>query len=95
MDSHVLDFPLSGNFSVWLPLVVMVAFSIATLNVDGIRHDGKRARSFEHLRSLKYDFICFKKLMFRLRILRRGPPNGGPLLLESWWQQIQGCGDSL
>ena len=27
----------------------MVAFSIATLNVDGIRDDGKRARFFEYL----------------------------------------------
>ena len=67
----------------------MVAFSIATLNVDGIHDDDKRARIFEYLRSLKFDFFCFKKLMFRLKILRRGPPNGGGggggLLLESSW----------
>ena len=46
--------------SVWLPLVVMVAFSIATLNVDGIRDNGKRARIFEYLRSLKYDFYLLQ-----------------------------------
>ena len=33
----------------------MVAFSIATLNVDGIRDDDKRVRIFQYLRSLKYD----------------------------------------
>ena len=35
--------------SVWSPLAVMAAFSIATLNVDGIRDDDKRARIFEYL----------------------------------------------
>ena len=39
----------------------MVAFSIATLNVDGIRDDGKRARIFEYLRSLKYDFYLLQE----------------------------------
>ena len=34
----------------------MVAFSVVSLNVDGIRDDGKRARIFEYLRSLKHDF---------------------------------------
>ena len=34
----------------------MAAFSIATLNADGIRDDDKRARIFEYLRSLKYVF---------------------------------------
>ena len=33
----------------------MAAFSIATLNVDGICDNDKRARIFEYLRSLKYD----------------------------------------
>ena len=33
----------------------MVAFSVATLNIDGIRDGDKRARIFEYLRSLKYD----------------------------------------
>ena len=39
----------------------MVAFSIATLNVDGIRGDDKRARIFEYLRSLKYDFYLLQE----------------------------------
>ena len=47
--------------SVWLPLVVMVAFSVATLNVDGIHGDGKRAQIFEYLRSLKYDFYLLQE----------------------------------
>ena len=56
------NFFLSGKLlSVWLPLVVMVAFSIATLNVDGIRDDDKRARIFEVLRSLKYDFYLLQE----------------------------------
>ena len=47
--------------SVWLPLVVMVAFSIASLNVDGIRDDDKKARIFEYLRSLKYDLYLLQE----------------------------------
>ena len=39
----------------------MVAFSIASLNVDGIRDDGKRARIFEYLRSLKHDFFLIQE----------------------------------
>ena len=39
----------------------MVAFSIATLNVDGIRDDDKRARIFEYLRSFKYDFYLIQE----------------------------------
>ena len=39
----------------------MVAFSIASLNVDGIRDDDKRARIFEYLRSLKHDFFLIQK----------------------------------
>ena len=41
-EFHVFRFLLSGKLlSVWLLLVFMVAFSIASLNVDGIRDDGK------------------------------------------------------
>ena len=36
-------------------------FSIATLNVDGIRDDDERARIFEYLRSLKYDFYLLQE----------------------------------
>ena len=39
----------------------MAAFSIATLNDDGIRDDGKRARIFECPRSLKFDFYLLQE----------------------------------
>ena len=39
----------------------MVAFSVATLNVDGIRDDDNRARIFEYLTSLKYDFYLLQE----------------------------------
>ena len=39
----------------------MVAFSIVTLNGDGTRDDGKRARIFEYLRSLRYDFYLLQE----------------------------------
>ena len=39
----------------------MVPLSIATLNVDGIRDDDKRARMFEYLRSLKYNFYLLQE----------------------------------
>ena len=39
----------------------MVAFSIASLKVDGIRDDSKRARIFEYLKSLKYDFFLLQE----------------------------------
>ena len=55
---YTFQFPLSDRlWSVRLPLVIMVAFSIANLNVDGIRDDDKRVRIFEYLRSLKHDFF--------------------------------------
>ena len=47
--------------SLWLPLVVMVAFSIVTLNVDGICDDDKRAQIFEYLRTLKQDFFLLQE----------------------------------
>ena len=39
----------------------MVAFSIATLNVDGLNDGDKRARIFEYLRSLKHDFFLLQQ----------------------------------
>ena len=44
-----------------MPLVIIVAFPMATLNVDGIRDDDKRARIFEYLRSLKHDFFLLQE----------------------------------
>ena len=59
---HVFQFLLSGRLlSRRLLLVIMVAFSIASLNVDGIRDDDKRARIFEYLKSLKYDFFLLQE----------------------------------
>ena len=47
-EFYALQFPLPDRLlSVWLPLVIMVAFSIATLNIDSIGDDDKRARIFE------------------------------------------------
>ena len=57
-ESHAFRLPLSERLlSLRLLLAVMVAFSTASLNVDGIREDGKRARIFEYLRSLRHDFF--------------------------------------
>ena len=62
MRAHALELPFVCTLlSVWLPLEVMVAFSIAIFNVDGISDDGKRARIFEYLRSLKYDFFLLQE----------------------------------
>ena len=59
---HVFQFLLSGKLlSHRLLLVIMVAFSIASLNVDGIRDDDRRARIFEYLKSLKYDFFLLQE----------------------------------
>ena len=71
----------------------MVAFSIATLNVDGIRDDGKRAQIFEYLRSLKYDFYLLQKThvsRYRGVVRRVGVPASGILVAI-----VQRCRDSL
>ena len=61
-ESHAFRLPLSEKLlSLRLLLPVMVAFSIASLNVDGICDDGKRARIFEYLRSLKHDFFLLQE----------------------------------
>ena len=71
----------------------MVAFSIATLNVDGIREDDKRARIFVYLRSLKYDFYLLQETHVQIEDIEAWSAEWeGPLLLESWWQQIQAVG---
>ena len=44
-----------------LLLTVMVPFSIASLNVDGICDDNKRAQIFEYLRSLKHDSFLIQE----------------------------------
>ena len=70
----------------------MVAFSIATLNVDGICDDGKRTQIFEYLRFLKYDFYLLQETHVQAEDIEAWSAEWGFLLLESWWQQIQGCG---
>ena len=86
-EFHVFRFLLSGNLlSRRLPLVIMVAFSIASLNVDGIRDDDKRARIFEYLKSLKYDFFLLQETHIQTEDIEAWLTEwGGPLLLESWW----------
>ena len=59
---HVFRCLLSGKLLFgWLPLAVMVTFSIVSLNVDGICDDDKRARIFEYLRSLKHGFFLLQE----------------------------------
>ena len=61
-EYSVFQFLLSGRLlSLRLLLAVMVAFSIASLNVDGIHDDDKRARIFEYLRSLTHDFFLLQE----------------------------------
>ena len=61
-EFYAFRFPLFDKLlSLQLLLVIMVAFSVATLNVDGIRDDDKRARIFEYLRSLKHDFFLLQE----------------------------------
>ena len=62
MESYAFRPPLSDRLLfLQLLLTVMVAFSIASLNVDGIRDDDKRAQIFEYLRSLKDDFFLIQE----------------------------------
>ena len=61
-EFYAFQFSLSDKLlSLRLLLVIMVAFSMATLNVDGIRDDDKRAHIFEYLRSLKHDFFLLQE----------------------------------
>ena len=66
-----------------LPLAVMVAFSNATLNVDGNCDDNKRARIFWCLRSLKYDFLLLQETHLQTEDIEAWPAEWGHLLLES------------
>ena len=80
-----LPFLLSGKpLSHRLLLVFMVAFSIASLNVDGIRDDGKRAHIFKFLRSLKHDFFLLQETHVQTEDIEAWSTEWGSLLLESW-----------
>ena len=73
--------------SVWLPLVLMVASLIATLNVNGIRGDGKRTLTFKYLRSLKYDFYLLQETHVQAEDFEEWSVEWlGALFLESWRQ---------
>ena len=62
MESYAFRLPMSDRLLfLQLLLTVMVAISIASLNVDGICDDNKRARIFEYLRSLKHDFFLIQE----------------------------------
>ena len=84
MVIHVCNLFLSDRLlSLWLPLVVMVAFSVATLNVD----DNKRALTFEYLRSLKHDFFLLQETHVQTEDIETWSTEwGGSMLLESRWQ---------
>ena len=85
-EFHVFQFLLSGELlSRRLLLVIMAAFSIASLNVDGICDDDKRARIFEYLKSLKYDFFLLLETHIQTEDIEAWSTEWGPLLLESWW----------
>ena len=85
-EFHVFRFLLSGNLlSCRLLLVIMVAFSIASLNIDSICDDGKRARISEYLKSLKYDFFLLQETHLQTEDIQAWSTEWGPLLLESWW----------
>ena len=77
--------PSSFLLSVWFPLVVMVAFSVATLNVNGIRDDGKRARIFEYLRSLKYDFYLLQETHVQVEDFERLSAEWGEAGSPCFW----------
>ena len=65
----------------------MVAFSIVTLNLDGMHDNGKRARIFEYLRSLKYDFYLLQETHVQTEDFKEWSAEWGGeggLLLESW-----------
>ena len=85
METHAFRPPLSGKLLfLRLLLAVMVAFSIASLNVDGIRDDGKRARIFEYLRSLKYDFFLIQETHVQPEDVEAWSAEwGGSMFLES------------
>ena len=55
----------------------MVAFSIATLKVGGIPDDDKRARIFEYLRSLKYDFYLLEETQVQTEDIEAWPTEWG------------------
>ena len=71
----------------------MVAFSIASLNVDGIRDDGKRARIFEYLKSLKYDFFLLQETHIQTEDIEAWSTEwGGPCFWSPGGNKSRGVG---
>ena len=70
----------------------MVAFSIATLNVDGIRDDDKRAQIFEYLRSLKYDFFLLQGTHVRTEDIEAWFIEWGPCFWNPGGNKSRGVG---
>ena len=71
----------------------MVAFSIATLNVDGIRDDNKRAQIFEYLRSLKYDFFLLQETHVQTEDIETWSAEwGGPCFWNPGGNKSRGVG---
>ena len=91
---RVFQFLLSGKLlSPWLLLVIMVAFSIASLNVDGIRDDDKRARIFEYLKSLKYDFFLLQETHIQTEDIEAWSTEwGGPCFWSPGSNKSRGVG---
>ena len=62
MDPDIFKYSFVYKFlCLCMLLATMVTFSLATLNVAGIRGDDKRAKVFEYLRSLKHDFYLLQE----------------------------------
>ena len=71
----------------------MVALSIASLNVDGIRDDGKRARIFEYLRSLKHDFFLLQETHVQTEDVEAWSTEwGGPYFWNPGGNKSRGVG---
>ena len=71
----------------------MVAFSIASLNVDGIRDDDKRARIFEYLKSLKYDFFLLQETHIQTEDIEAWSTKwGGPCFWSPGSNKSRGVG---
>ena len=93
-ESHAFRLPLSERLLfLQLLLAVMVAFSVASLNVDGIRDDGKRARIFEYLRSLKHDFFLLQETHVQTEDVEAWSAEwGGPCFWNPGGNKFRGVG---
>ena len=71
----------------------MVAYSIASLNVDGICDNDKRARIFEYLRSLKHDFFLLQETHVQAEDIEAWSAEwGGPCFWSLGGNKSRGVG---